>query len=233
MAAASCAETSWTPPTRKPPGRPRQSAKLMDVPRLRGNLMDARHQVSRGSSSAPGVYGRLAPARTGRRTPAGPESGRPATSGPRRRRQTRAGPGRSAAVRVRVRTRAPRVATNVIRSAARPVRSYLHTPIGSRHSGPRPQRRGRSRSKVPRTGTFGPRPGAGPTPGVRVHGERRDRAAIAAARRRGPGRRPPARGGVTGGGRAVFGAGGRRRAATAAPVVRTGSAPPSPTRRAA
>lgn len=163
----------------------------------------------------------------------GPKAADPRRVGPAAGRQTRAGPGRSAAVRVRVRTRAPRVATNVIRSAACPVRSYLHTPIGSRHSGPRPQRRGRSRSKVPRTRTFGPRPGAGPTPGVRVHGERRDRAAIAAARRRGPGRRPPARGGVTGGGRAVFGAGGRRRAATAAPVVRTGSAPPSPTRRAA
>ncbi len=56
-------------------------------------------------------------------------------------------------------TRAPRVATNVIRSAACPVRSYLHTPIGSRHSGPRPQRRGRSRSgKSPGQGRSGPGP---------------------------------------------------------------------------
>ncbi len=243
LARAPPCDRGWRrPPARKARRRPPPHGNLVDGPACPQSSWTS---PCAKTSWAPGTRSRAdRPPRPGctggppRPEPAGgrqqgTEAADPWRVGSAAGRQTRAGPGRSAAVRVRIRTRAPRVATNVIRSAARPVRHYLLTPIGSRHSGPRPQRRGGSRSgRSPGRGRSAPGP-------ARADGWRacpwrttRSRAHRGGAQA-GPGRRPPARGGVTGGGRAVFGAGGRRRAATAAPVVRAGSAPPSPTRRAA
>lgn len=223
MAAASCAETSWTPPC---------TESSWTSPACAGTSWTLGTRSRADRPPRPGCTGgspRPEPAEGRRQRP---KAADPWRVGPAAGRQTRAGPGRSAAVRVRVRTRRAR-GGHQRHPFCGTSGTDLLTPIGSRHSGPRPQRRGRSRSgRSPGQGRSAPGPARADAWRACPWRTTRSRAHRGGAQA-GPGRRPPARGGVTGGGRAVFGAGGRRRAATAAPVVRTGSARPSPTRRVA